>query len=207
MNNFNLDETTCGSINESEQSLFKSPRQSKQIDLKNIEKCWKNKWASFSGFSRERQLYNFLHTTFKLFYYSFMQLNDNKIASEQSENNDKSDYYIHCIGGNLCGVYNFGKKCIDLIRELKEDDKLDNSEKKFINQFSETRNKIIEHNFNPRNFSCQIDPNFWKISETNSYLNIKFHEGAENEYECRIDYYQDYFTLEDIFTKIIKSWK
>lgn len=208
MKNFNLNKTTCSVINMSKQSLYKSAKCPKQVDLKELEDYWKNKWASFGKqWTKDRQLYRFLHITFKLFYYSFTQLNDNKIASEQSENDNKFDYYIHCIAGNLCGVYNFGKKCIDLIKELKEDDKLDNNEKNFIAQFAETRNKIIEHNFNPYNFDYQIDPNFWETLSTNSFLNIKFHESAENEYECKLDYYQDYFMLENIFTKIIKLWK
>jgi len=207
MENFNLNKTTCKSINLLEQSSYKSPREPKQINLKDLENCWKNKWALFSEWTEEKQRYKFLYTVFRLFYYSFMQLNENKIASEQSENKDKLDYYVYCIGGNLCGVYNFGKKCIDLIKELKEDNKLNSNEIFFISQFSETRNKIIEHNFNPHNFSYKIDPSFWENLSTDSYLNIKLHGGRENEHKLRIDYYQDYFTLENIFTKIIKSWK
>lgn len=205
---FELKETTCVAVDLSKQSMYESPDRRGRVDLRDLADCWKNKWKSFSGeWTEERQLYRFLLTTFKLFYYSFMQLNGNKITSEKSENDGKSDYYIHCVGGNLCGVYNFGKKCIDLIKKLEESNKLNKNEKHFMDQFSKTRNKIIEHNFNPSDCTYQIDPVFWKDMQTNSYLNIKFHGSGENEYECKIDYYQDYFRLEKILTKIIKSWK
>ena len=206
MQNFNLNQTTCIAVNPLKQSLYES-RYPKQVNLEDLVDYWKNKWVSFNGWTSKRQSYRFFYTTFRLFYYSFEQLNNNKKDSELEENDDKFDYYIYCVGVNLCGVYNFGKKCIDLIKELNEENKLNDDEKNFISQFSETRNKIIEHNFNPHNFTHKIDPGFWETTSTNSYLNIKFHENTENEYQCKIDYYQDYFTLENIFIKIIKSWK
>jgi hypothetical protein len=114
--------------------------------------------------------------------------------------------YNNLAGVNLYGVYNYGKKCIDLAKKLKIENTLNTIERKFIKKFSETRNKLLEHNFNPSGFKLKIDPSIWSLAGTNSFMDIIIHGIEEREYDVQIDYYEDYYKLENILVKIIKKF-
>jgi len=75
-----------------------------------------------------------------------------------------------------------------------------------LKQFKETRNKIFEHNFNPSKIDLQIEPLMWSLINTDSWLNILIHANTEAVYEAKIDYYEDYYKLESIIVKVIKSF-
>ena len=177
-----------------------------QISLKELEKYWNRKWGFFNNeWNNERQNYRFFYDIFQLFYYSFYQLKQDKIASIQNcHNHDKMILYNKFVGVNLYSVYNYGKKCIDLIRELSIEKLLDINDREFIKKFSETRNKLLEHNFNPKGFKLRIDPSIWSLAGTHSFMDIIIHGGIEREYDVQIDYYEDYYKLESILVKIIK---
>jgi len=160
-----------------------------QINLKELEKYWNKKWESFNDvWDMERQDYRFFYDTFQLFYYGFYQLKQNKEASIQNcRDHDKMILFNDLTGVNLYSVYNYGKKCIDLTKKLKIENVLDVNERKFTKKFSETRNKLLEHNFNPRDFKLKIDPSIWSLAGTNSFMDIIIHGIDEREYDVRID--------------------
>ena len=179
-----------------------------QIDLEELEEYWNKKWDFFDNkWNEERQNYRFFYDTFQLFYYSFYQLKLNKLQSLGTFKDKKKKFsYNRLAGVNLYGVYNYGKKCVDLIKILKLCGVLDKNEKKFVTKFAETRNKLMEHNFNPHGFKLKIDPWIWSITATNSFMDIIIHGQREREYDARIDYYEDCYRLENILVKIIKRF-
>lgn len=179
-----------------------------QIGLEELVKYWQKKWKSFGDvWNMERQNYRFFYNIFQLFYYSFYQLRENKTASIcVYGDKNKTDLYNNLASVNLYGVYNYGKKCIKLIEELNLENILNTDEMKFKKKFSETRNKLLEHNFNPNGFKLKIDPCIWSLRSTDSFMNIIIHRTTEREYDVEIDYYKDYFKLEKILVKIIKKF-
>ncbi len=182
--------------------------QKEQVDLDSLVQNWKNKWQSFGdSWNKERQNYRFLHDSFLLFYYSFEQLRVNKINSINTafDNNDKTLYFNKLSGVSLYGIYHHGKKCIDLLSTLNLISEK-HTDWNFCKKFSETRNKLIEHNFNPYALNLQIDPSIWSLAGTNSLMEISIHMTKERVYDAYIDYYQDYYRLEKIITDIIKAF-
>ena len=77
----------------------------------------------------------------------------------------------------------------------------------FLRKFSETRNKLIEHNYNPSGLDLQIDPSIWSLASTNSRLEIHIHKpNIERAFDVYVDYYEDYYKLEKIIAEIIKTF-
>ena len=77
-------------------------------------------------------------------------------------------------GVSLYGMYHHGKKCIDLLKTLRLIDH-QHPEQNFVSRFSETRNKLIEHNYNPHGLKLQIHPSIWSLGAANSRLEINIH--------------------------------
>ena len=183
--------------------------QGQQIILGNFEDNWNNKWRSFStDWNKERQNYRFLYDSFKFFYFSFEQLRFNKVAciNETFGDSLKMLHLNELIGVSLYGMYHHGKKCIDLLKTLHLID-AQRPEQNFVSRFSETRNKFIEHNYNPSGLKLQIDPSIWSSAGTNSLLEIHIHTpDTERAFDAYIDYYEDYYRLEKIITAIIKKF-
>lgn len=184
--------------------------QGQQIILGNFEENWNNKWRSFgTNWNKERQDYRFLYDSFKFFYFSFEQLRFNKVACINETFGDclKMLHLNQLIGVSLYGVYHHGKKCIDLLlKKLKLIDP-NRSEWDFVRRFSETRNKLIEHNYNPKGLKMQIDPSIWSLAGTDSFLEIHIHTpDTERAFDAYIDYYEDYYRLEKIITDIIEKF-
>lgn len=183
--------------------------QSQQANLKELEDSWGKKWKSFNNYWNEiRQNYRFLYNSFKHFYLSFEQLRLNKVACINNTFGDifKKFHFEGLIWLSLYGIYQHGKKCIDLLKALKLIDK-NHKDWLFLNKFSETRNKIIEHNYNPYELNLQIDPSTWSLVSTNSLLEIYIHKpSTERAFDAYVDYYKDYYQLEKIITDIIKKF-
>lgn len=183
--------------------------QGQQIILGNFEDNWNNKWRSFStDWNKERQNYRFLYDSFKFFYFSFEQLGFNKVAciNETFGDSLKMLHLNELIGVSLYGMYHHGKKCIDLLKTLHLID-AQRPEQNFVSRFSETRNKFIEHNYNPSGLKLQIDPSIWSSAGTNSLLEIHIHTpDTERAFDAYIDYYEDYYRLEKIITDIINKF-
>jgi len=77
-----------------------------------------------------------------------------------------------------------GKKAIDLIKSLKIDYDAELGKK-----FSITRNQLSEHNHDSYFIKdLVLEPNFWSVMATNSYLPINIHTNVELEYGAYIDY-------------------
>ena len=183
--------------------------QGQQIDLNTLEGNWENKWKSFgNNWNEEIQNCRFFYDSFKLFYFSFEQLRFNKVAciNEAFRNRLKMLHLNELTGVNLYGMDYHGKKCIDLLKVPKLIDK-NQDDWEFLTKFSETRNKLIEHNYNPRGLNLQIDPSIWSLVSTNSCLEIHIHKpDSERAFDVYVDYYEDYYQLEKIITDIIKKF-
>lgn len=183
--------------------------QGQQIDLSTLEENWKNKWKSFGDkWTTERQNYRFLYDSFKLFYYSFEQLRFNKVACINEAFGDKFKmlHFNELTGVSLYGMFHHGKKCIDLLKTLGLI-KNNHANWPFCKKFSGTRNKLIEHNFNPFGLSFQIEPSIWSLGSSDSLLEIHIHKpNAERVFDAYVDYYEDYYQLERIITDIIKDF-
>jgi len=183
--------------------------QEQQVNLSDFVDNWKNKWKSFgNNWNGERQNYRFLYDSFKLFYFSFEQLRFNKVAciNEAFGNKLKMLHFNELTGVSLYGMYHHGKKCIDLLKALKLIDE-NHNDWEFLKKFSETRNKLIEHNYNPYGLNLQIDPSIWSLASTDSRLEIHIHKpNIERAFAVYVDYYEDYYRLEKIITDIIKKF-
>ena len=180
-------------------------KQHHQLDLSDLEKYWENKWRSFGdSWSGERQNYRFLYDSFKLFCVSFQQMKLHKELSITTLDNHKEIHFNELSGASLYGVYHHGKKCIDLLEKLNL--LKNHPECVFLKKFSETRNKLIEHNYNPSGLSVQIDPSIWSLVSTNSLMEINIHNTAERVFDAYVDYYEDYFKLEGIIADIVKTF-
>jgi len=176
-----------------------------QVDLNTLNSFWKKKWDSFGEvWNKERQNFRFFQESFSLFYYSFEQLDKNKISAVSEEDNKREAHLEHLINLNLYGMYQNGKKSIDLagkrcLKIIREEDS------DFCERFSESRNKFFEHNHNPRGFQILIDPKKWSLKSTNSLLRVDVHNDRfESICTGYIDYYEDYFKLEKILVNAIK---
>ena len=183
--------------------------QEQQVNLSDFVDNWKNKWKSFgNNWNEGRQNYRFLYDSFKLFYFSFEQLRFNKVAciNEAFGNKLKMLHFNELTGVSLYGMYHHGKKCIDLLKALKLIDE-NHNDWEFLKKFSETRNKLIEHNYNPYGLNLQIDPSIWSLASTDSRLEIHIHKpNIERAFDVYVDYYEDYYRLEKIITDIIKKF-
>jgi len=182
--------------------------QEQQIDINTLKEHWIKKWGSFGDeWNEERQLYRHFQDTFKLFYYSFYQLVKNKKASIPLNPGDEMlNLYVELSNVNLFGIYSYGKKCIDLIKKLNLHSSLGENDTDFIRRFKETRNKIFEHNYNPSGLNMTTDPSSWSIASTNSICDISIHGAKEREFDAKIDYYDDYYKLENVLTSIIMTF-
>ncbi|MEK7555303.1 MAG: hypothetical protein AAB516_00560 [Patescibacteria group bacterium] len=185
-------------------------KQHTQTDLHALNKYWDKKFKSSSDkWGKELQNYQFLYDSFKLFYYSFEQLGLNKIGSINKSRENKLEmlHLNELVGTNVYGMYHHGKKCIDLLNELKLLELSAIPPKEFTKKFSETRNKLIEHNYNPKKLELLIEPSIWSLVSTNSLLEAYIHKtNAKRACDVYVDYYEDYFQLEKIIVDIIKKF-
>lgn len=190
--------------------VSKYQERTPQIELESLEASWNSKWKFFGRlWNSDRQNYRFLYDAFKNFYFSFNQLDYYKVlgVSEAGVDSKREIYLNNLAGINLFGMYSNGKKCIDLLKYLKLIN-LESDSMIFFNKFSETRNKLIEHNHNPNNLKdIQIDPSIWSLGSTDSLLEVSIHRGAEERVcDVYVDYYKDYFELEKNIVEIIKNF-
>ncbi len=182
--------------------------QGQQIILNHLENNWNNIWKSLGDkWDKKRQNYRFLYDSFRLFYFSFEQLRFNKVAGINDiygNKNLRQRFHFHELTGvGVYGMYHHGKKCIDLLNTLRL---IDPTHRDFCKKFSETRNKLIEHNHNPKGLNLQIDPSIWSLASTDSFLEIHIHlPNTERAYDAYVDYYEDYYRLEKIITDIIRA--
>jgi hypothetical protein len=182
-------------------SRFQSDRENK-IDPSAVDEMWEEKWQSFgSQWTRQLQDYRFLCDAFLLFRLSFEQLRTNKVLSIYATNREEKLRFNNVCGLNLYGVYHHGKKCCDLMKKLKLIKKADQDS---CNRFSETRNKLIEHNHDPREMDVQIEPSIWSLIGTDSFMSVAIHNDSEGAFEARVDYYEDYYILEKIIMNAIE---
>ena len=123
-------------------------------------------------------------------------------------------HFNELTGVCLYGMYHHGKKCIDLLKELKLINENHNNWE-FLEKFRETRNKLIEHNYNPeiskgkrrKKLNLQIDPQIWSLGSTDSLLEIHIHKpNIERAFDAYVDYYEDYYQLEKIIVDIIRNF-
>jgi len=194
--------------------------QKKQREFKELASYWEKKWEKFGNkWSQERQNYRLLQSAIYSFYFSFKVFKSRYSATVRrfptgsGEEEKKTRIQIHAdeemAAANLKAMYLFGKQGIDLLRKL--DIKLSKKDKEFSDCFKKTRNLFFEHNFDPKgyqNFLFEPETNL----DTGCYLEINIYllnENLEKEESCitKINYYDDYFKLENIFLKKLKKNK
>ena len=199
------DENYVDQFNQAHLHSFQNKRHN-QADLSDLEEYWENKWRSLGdSWSKERQHYRFLYDSFKLFCVSFWQMKLNKESSITTGDNHKEIHFNELSGASLYGMYDHGNKCIKLLNELNLIN-ANHPKSNFLKKFEETRNKLIEHNYNPNGLSVQIDPSIWSLVSTNSLMEISIHGTAERAFDVYIDYYEDYYDLEKVISEIIKQF-
>lgn len=178
-----------------------------QICLQELESFWNKKWSSFGKvWSLKRQMYRFLYDSFRLFYYSFTQLvlNKHRSINASAEDPAKQIFFNDLTAVGVYGMYFNGKKTIDIIRDIGVS--LNSEDDNFFKKFAESRNKFFEHNFNPRGLESKIEPSLWSLINTDSLIEIIIHGSKEHEYSVYVDYYEDYYKLEETFSRIIKNF-
>lgn len=114
----------------------------------------------------------------------------------------------------LSSMYQSGKKLSDiLLKEMVGNGmiNLDTQTEDLLKKFSETRNKIIEHNFNPRiNIEGKLAPIFTNlahsITTTDCVFNYRFLDKVANKERVGvINYYKDFFEMQDIIKDTLKQ--
>lgn len=179
--------------------------QGNQISFADIlEPHWQRKFDSFGNlWTEERQAYRFLYDSMKAFFISFEALRINKVASINSRDNmEEKVRYGDFAASNLMQMYVTGAKAIHLIDELGL-----TFDRAFSRLFVETRNKLFEHNYNPHTINdLVLEPSFWDVVATKSFLPVYIHTSNEREFEAIIDYYQDYYDLEKLFTELVENF-
>lgn len=51
-----------------------------------------------------------------------------------------------------------------------------------------------------------LEPSLWEVIATSSHLTVYVHTANEREYCAYIDYYQDYYDLEQIFVNAVENF-
>lgn len=212
-----LDETTIVRVEDRHgniifENLYKGisryqRNQGAQLDLTKLERFWKTKWKHLNNqWTQELLYYRLLYASIRHFYYSFAQLRFNKVRNLNAGAANKSFVYLNELTGtSLYGVYQHGKKCIDLLKALNL---VQNKNGAYVSRFSETRNKLLEHNQNPYGYTnLWIEPRLFSLVSTSSFLEIQIHK-SNKEKDCTVyvDYYEDYYQLETIILDIIKDF-
>ena len=170
-----------------------------------LEPLWQKKFESFGReWNEERQQYRLLYDSMRSFFVSFIGLRINKVASINDRDNNSKEKILHIelAVSQLIQMYMSGKKIIDLFSLCGL-----NYDRDFGERFSETRNKLFEHNHNPRGIpNLILEPDYWSMMATKSYLPVYIHTSIEHEYEAYIDYYQDYYDLEKLFVDVVNHF-
>ncbi len=178
-----------------------------------IEPHWQRIFESFgTRWDENRETYRLLYDTMRTFFVSFQGLRINKVASHEVIDSDASSeekrkrkiFLADLATSHLIQMYMSGKKAIDLMEKLKIPHDTYTASK-----LKETRNKLLEHNHNPRGIlkDLILEPDFWSVMATSSYLPVNIHTSKEKEYIAYFDYYQDYYDLEEIFYNAINKHK
>jgi hypothetical protein len=171
-----------------------------------LEPIWQKKFNSFGDqWDDERQKYRMLYDTMRSFFVSFVGLRLNKVASIESKNISEKMIQGEFAGSYLIQLYMSGKKSLDIITKELQIPVISG----FDRQFSETRNKLFEHNYDPHPRHIPdliLDPSVWEVISTKSIMPVYIHTNTEREFEAYIDYYQDYYELEKIFVDIVNNF-
>jgi hypothetical protein len=167
-----------------------------------IEPNWQRKFDTLGDqWGTQRQMYRLLYDSMRSYFTSFVGLRMSKIASLGSAQPRSEKIFQGDLATTLLiQMYVSGKKSLDLITRLGLPVGIG-----FGQKFAETRNKLFEHNQNPNTISDLIlDPSFWDLVATKSLLPVYIHTSIEKEYIGYIDYYQDYYDLEQIFINVVE---
>lgn len=169
-----------------------------------LEPLWQKRFEKYgTQWNVERQKYRLLYDTMKSFFMSFIGLRLNKVASiEVRDNVQEKLLEGDLAGSHLIQMYMSGKKALDVMDELKISYSTD-----FGRRFSQTRNNLFEHNHNPYHVKDLIlEPLVWEVNATSSQMTVYIHTANEREYDAFIDYYEDYYDLEQVFVNVVKNF-
>jgi len=176
--------------------------QGTPVTIEQLEPLWQKVYGRFGNkWNKERQLFRLLYDEIRLFVTSFTYLRVHKV--DYLEGNHKNQASFRQFSNQLAGMYLFGKKATDLILEI---DKLSNANAQkttFSRHFSNTRNLIFEHNYEPNLLDiCIAEPSFFEATSSDSNLRVRIHTSNEAEFNAYVDYYEDYYQLE----KVLVDW-
>ncbi|MBP8689466.1 hypothetical protein KBH77_03900 [Patescibacteria group bacterium] len=106
---------------------------------------------------------------------------------------------------SLSPIYYTGSKCARYLLNNFESS-LTRNEKKFLNKYKGTRNKIFEHNLNPLEYPFVVRVFHMSVFSTDSELVVELIDYKNKKMESGfIDYYDDNYRLIDICIKYLKS--
>lgn len=183
--------------------------QGNPLKFDSLEKNWQEILKTYGNkWNKKRQIIRFMYTSMRAFFTSFQLMRVHKITALNKTGRDQISVQNEEDAAAVCimQMYTAGKKAIDLIKEC--DIKIGEETKKF----AESRNLLFEHNHNPYDKSNKkrhellLDPQFFEISNSSSFLSINIHTlERESQYRAFIDYYQDYYDLEKYFSKVVRG--
>lgn len=144
-------------------------------------------------------------------FHTFMELDKHivlKVSSiEKYFDPDPPLSVILELESSISPIYYTGSKCAKyLLKNCKSG--LTKDEKEFLNKYKETRNKVFEHNLDPKEYPFVIRVFHMSVFSTDSELDIELIDYKDKKVESGfIDYYDDNYKLIDICIKYLKSIK
>ncbi len=161
-------------------------------------------------FESERVLWANLKVETLMFVHSFT---DHTVYKQNSLRNLKDTPNLMRLTSSLSMMYQSGKKICDILKLMKKQKliKLSQKQMRFLTRFSETRNKIIEHNVNPEKFKTlsssvqfldSISTSLLHSISTDATLEYRF-EYEGHTYIGVVNYYRDFIELQDIIKCVL----
>lgn len=108
---------------------------------------------------------------------------------------------------SISPIYYTGSKCAKYLLN-NCNSKLSDDEKNFLLKYKETRNKIFEHNLDPKEYPFVVRVFHLSVFSTDSELDLELIDYKDRKVESGfVDYYDDNYKLIDICIKYLKSIK
>lgn len=167
------------------------------LNFDDLENYWNNIWVKYW---EKKQIYKSLYESYLNFFYWLELINSYFFYNEEIEkkiiSNIKRNYFL------IASSYLYGKKCNDIIKNI------DNNfwETNKLQLFSETRNKIFEHNFNPNKIKWSFEININSIANRDWYLKVLFYpSNGQDKLEYYLSYFTDLFNEQNKLVEFIKK--
>ncbi len=108
---------------------------------------------------------------------------------------------------SISPIYYTGSKCAKYLLN-NSDEKLTNDDIEFLTKYKETRNKVFEHNLDPKEYPFVVRVFHLSVLSTDSELDMELIDYKDKKIESGfIDYYDDNYKLIEICIRYLKSIK